>query len=100
MKDAPMLIRITRLSPTHHRFAYQRDDGSGGACTLESKSFLSHDLLHFCLERDAQLDTGFYGHLARGAGYGDVAAARPETDPIWDVERAVGALSGLTRGVA
>ena len=93
-----MRVAFTRISPSHHRFAYVRADGSGGARELESKSFLAHDFLHFCVESEAAVAYGFYGALAAGVDYGDVAAAPPETDPIWDIERAVGALTGLTRG--
>jgi hypothetical protein len=93
-----MRIRLTRISPTHHRFAFSREDGSTGARELETKSFLTHDLLHFCVESEAHLRDGFYGIIARGADYGDLAASRPKDDPIWDIERIVGAMTALTRG--
>ena len=39
-----LTIRLRRLSPTHHEFAYVREDGSGEAVKLETKSLLLHDL--------------------------------------------------------
>jgi hypothetical protein len=97
----PLLIQLTRVSPTHHRSAYRREDGSGGAHELESKSFLTHDLLHFCAETEAALTDGFYGcgkraaitatwrgaagqqsHLGRGAPRGSAAPlARGNVEP-------------------
>jgi len=50
-----LVVRLTRVSPTHHRFAFGRADGSGESLELETKSCLFHDLLHFAVETEAQL---------------------------------------------
>lgn len=89
-------IRLTRLSPTHHAFGYSRADGSAEDLSLETKSFLLHDLLHFAVEREAGLQRSFYGTLARGANYGSLNSP----DMIWQgeaatTERVGGGLTGF-----
>ena len=94
-----MIVRFTRLNPTHHRFEIIRDDGSRDMRELETRSLLTHDLVHFALESEGGLQHGFYGALARGAlrnrgGDGDRVRRRPlqgllkgEFDPETFVER-------------
>ena len=62
-----MLIRLTRLSNDRHRLEIRRADGSTEARELETRSLLAHDLVHYSVEAEGQLVSGFYGALARGA---------------------------------
>ncbi|MEZ5956383.1 MAG: hypothetical protein R3C27_04135 [Hyphomonadaceae bacterium] len=81
---------MTRLNPTHHRFEVVRDDGSREARELETRSLLSHDLVHFALESEGGLKDGFYGSLARGAPL--------DTEAATDIEQVVGPLQNLLKG--
>lgn len=85
-----MIARFTRLNPTHHRFEIIRDDGSRDMRELETRSLLTHDLVHFALESEGGLQHGFYGALARGASY--------ETEAAMEIEYVVGPLQGLLKG--
>lgn len=69
----PLVVQLTRVSPTHHRFEIRRPDGTGEQRELETKTFLLHDLVHFALESEAGLRSSFYGRLAQGAVYADFA---------------------------
>ncbi len=51
----PLVIRLTRISPTHHTFAYVGANGTEHALKLETKTYLFHDLLHFAVESEAKL---------------------------------------------
>lgn len=91
-----LVVRLARVSPTHHRFEY-----ACGARTesflLETRSCLLHDLVHFALESEAGLADSFFGKLARGASYADLT--RPDADvtalgEIASTERIVGPLQG------
>jgi hypothetical protein len=84
-----MIIRLTRLNPTHHRFEAIRDDGTRDVRELETRSMLTHDLVHFALESEGQLSVGFFAALARGASYETPAAA--------EVENVVGPLQGAIK---
>lgn len=85
-----MIVRFTRLNPTHHRFEAIRDDGVRETRDLETRSMLTHDLVHFALESEGRLSEGFYGALARGASY--------ETEAAADVEHVVGPLQSGLKG--
>ena len=85
-----MIVRFTRLNPTHHRFEAIRSDGSRELRELETRSLLTHDLVHFALESEAGLGHGFFGSLARGASY--------ETEAAFEVEYVVGPLQSALKG--
>jgi type III secretion system FlhB-like substrate exporter len=47
-----------------------RDDGTDTyAPSLESKSYLRHDLMHYCVEKHAKLAHSFYGMVASGKDF-------------------------------
>ncbi|MGA0600399.1 hypothetical protein ACO2Q3_06800 [Caulobacter sp. KR2-114] len=89
-------VSFTRISPTHHRFAYRRPDGSGETVEMETRSLLQHDLLHFAVESEAGLRGSFYGILAKIGGYEElrVAGGMALGGEIAITERVVGALTG------
>lgn len=87
-----LVIRLTRLSPTQHRFEAIRADGSRETRELETKSLLRHDLVHFAVESEAGLQCGFYGRLARGEADDDLSSEASA------IERIVGALQGASKG--
>jgi hypothetical protein len=68
-----LTIRLTRVSPTHHRFEYVRADGAGEALDLVTREFLTHDLVHFAVESEAGLRGSFYGLLDRIGGYAELS---------------------------
>jgi hypothetical protein len=88
-----VIVRFTRLNPTHHRFEAIRDDGTREAREFETKSLLLHDLVHFALESEAGLRGGFYGSLAAGAAYD---APLPGSEAM-AIESVVGPLQGATK---
>src|SRR6185503_7949748 len=75
-----MLIRFTRLTNDRHRFEIVRDDGTREARELETRSALLHDLAHYAVEVEAGLRESFYGRLAQGISY-DQLATMPMTTP-------------------
>jgi len=94
MQSNRLTVRFTRLDPTRHRFEAVRADGSREVRELETRSYLIHDLVHFALESEARLVSGFYGALARGAAY-DAEAASAEA---MQVENVVAPLQTAIRG--
>jgi len=94
--SADLVVRFTRTSPTRHRLEFVRPDGTREACTLETRSCLVHDLVHFAVEAEAGLRRSFYGLIAGGAAYATLADA---TNAVGEAEllvteRVVGALQG------
>jgi hypothetical protein len=88
-----LIVRFTRLNPTHHRFEAIRTDGTREAREFETKSFLLHDLVHFAVESEAKLRGGFYGALAGGADYD----APRLTGEALTIESVVGPLQGALK---
>jgi hypothetical protein len=91
-----LTLRFTRISPTHHRFEYRREDGSGEAIEMETKTLLFHDLLHYAVESEAGLKGSFYGILGKIGGYEELSVAGGAAlgGEIAITERVVGALTG------
>ena len=89
-----LLVRFTRLNPTHHRFVAIRADGTREVREFETKSLLLHDLVHFAVESEAKLRGGFYGTLAEGADYSTPRAG----SEAMAIESVVGPLQGALKG--
>lgn len=98
-----LIVRFTRISPTHHRFQYIRPDGSGETTEFETKSVLFHDLLHFAVENEAHLADSFYGLLIKGRTFAQLVGKDPAREPmamnaeIVMTERIVGGLTNVVR---
>jgi hypothetical protein len=91
-----LALRFTKLSDARHRFEYRRADGTGEAIDMETRSLLTHDLVHYAVESEAQLKGSFYGILARIGGYEEltVGGGAALGGEIAITERIVGALQG------
>jgi hypothetical protein len=89
-----LIVRFTRLNPTHHRFEAIRADGTRELREFETRSLLLHDLVHFAVESEARLRGGFYGALADGADYD----APREGSEAMAIESVVGPLQGALKG--
>lgn len=61
-----LIARLHRHSAERHTLALRVDDGPIVSVELETRSFLVHDLVHWCVEAELELDEGFWGLLARG----------------------------------
>jgi hypothetical protein len=94
--SALLTLRFTKLSPDRHRFEYRRADGTGEAIEMETRSFLTHDLVHYAVESEAGLRGSFYGILARIGGYEELSVAGGAAlgGEIAITERIVGMLQG------
>src|SRR3954468_10697080 len=98
-----MEILLTRLTDDRHRMEIARPDGAREAVTLETRSYLLHDLLHLAIEAEARLTTGFWGCLAAGKTLADMndrtgAAMNEHAAGIATVEQVVGALTSAAKG--
>jgi hypothetical protein len=96
-----LLVRLTRLSDDRLRFEYRRPDGTGEAFDLDADSFLFHDLLHFAVETEANLQGSFFGLLAKVGGYAELSVAGGAAlgGEIAVTERVVGALTSALKTV-
>lgn len=98
-----LILKIKRISPTHHTLEYKREDGTGEKKEFESKSVLIHDFIHYALESEAQLTTGFFGLLTQGYSFEELASKTPSDFPKeegMEIEMIVGPLTSVVKGDA
>ena len=96
-----MKIALTRINPDQHILTVKHTDGSVVEQTLETKSFFTHDLVHFALEETAELTDSFWGQLAQQKDPNrDNPMGRENFKPETEIEFTevlTGPLMGLTR---
>jgi len=94
-----LTLRFTRISPTHHSFEYRREDGSGEAIEMETRSLLLHDLVRYVVESEAGLRGSFFGILEKIGGYEELSVAGGAAlgGEVAVTERVVGALQGALK---
>ena len=98
-------ILLQKLSDDRHVLKIVRHDGRSEEVECETRSYLAHDLLHYAVEGEARLDAGFWGNLARGKTLAQMndrtgASMKAEAPELMAIERVVGALSGIAKGVS
>jgi hypothetical protein len=99
-----MRISFRKISDGRHALELMRDDGTVDCVECETRSYLVHDLLHYAVESEAELQTGFWGHLAGGKTLAEMsdrtgASMARESDAMAAIERLIGALTAATKGV-
>jgi hypothetical protein len=98
-----MQIALKKVSPTHHAFTLLFAGGGKETTQLETKTYLYHDLLHFAVESEAKLTDAFYGRLAKGYRYEELALPEmPVAKNGGDseglmAERVVGLMTGVLK---
>lgn len=70
-----MQVRFIKESPERYRLECVRADGSMTAASLEFRSYFRHDLMHFVVERAANLQNSFFGMVKAGK---DLTALSPK----------------------
>jgi len=102
-----MRILLHKRSNTQHALEIVREpDGGERECMeCETRSYLTHDLLHYAVETEAGLESGFWGNLARGKTLAQMndrtgRALAAEAPELMAIERVVGALTGVIKGRA
>lgn len=96
-----MEIFLTKLTNDTHSFEIVRDDGSRERLELETKSYLTHDLLHYAIEGSAGIVSGVWGTIAGGTTLAELnnrEMVHERSTDIGVVEMLAGALTPLTKG--
>ncbi len=94
-----MFIRFRKLSDERHELAIGRDRSSWEGVECETRSYLTHDLLHYAVEAEAGVQSGFWGRLAAGATLAEMNdRTRPMGGDLATIEQVVGALTVGVKG--
>ncbi len=98
-----MQVRFIKESPDRYRLECARDDGSKTAASLEFRGYFKHDLMHFVIERTANLQDSFFGMVKAGKELTELSpkaireAAAVFHAEIQITEIVVGALQGASK---
>jgi hypothetical protein len=100
-----MRILLEKLTDERHRLVIERAPEAREAVECETRSILVHDLLHYAVESEARVTTGFWGNLAAGKTLADMndrsgASMKDAAPEMAAIEQLVGALHGSTKGIA
>jgi hypothetical protein len=99
-------ILLRRVSDDQHELTIDRGDPAARESVVcETRSYLSHDLLHFAVETEAKLSRGLWGNLAAGRTLaelndraGGMGAGTVDPAEMGAIEQVVGPLSGTLKG--
>lgn len=98
-----MQVRFIKESPDRYRLECVRDDGSKTATSLEFRGYFKHDLMHFVVERAANLQDSFFGMVKAGKDLVELSPkAIRESAPVFlaeiqTTEIIVAALQGASK---
>jgi hypothetical protein len=67
-----MKIGIKRASAYQCEYTVTRDDGSVEVISLDTKTYLIHDVCHFAVEKHLAYANGFWGMLSQGFSFGEL----------------------------
>ncbi len=94
-----MQILLRKLSDERHELAVSTDPASWDAVECETRGYLTHDLLHYAVEAEAGVQSGFWGRLAAGATLAEMNdRTRSMGDEMAATEQVVGALTASMKG--
>jgi hypothetical protein len=94
-----MRIGFRKLSDERHALTISRDQGSWETVECETRSYLTHDLLHYAVEAEVGVQSGFWGRLAAGATLAEMNdRTRSMSHEMAAIEQAVGALTASVKG--
>jgi hypothetical protein len=94
-----MRIAFRKLTDERHELTISRDPASSETVECETRSYLTHDLLHYAVEVEAGVEAGFWGRLAAGATIAEMNdRTRPMDNEMAAIEQMVGALTASVKG--
>jgi hypothetical protein len=93
-----MRIVFRKVSDERHSLDIVRDGGRSESVECETRSYLAHDLLHYAVEIEAGVGSGFWGRLAAGSTLAEMNDRTKAMDSeMAGIEQVVGALSGTIK---
>lgn len=94
-----MEIAITKKTHYLCQYTVTRHDRSVEDFTLDTKTYLLHDICHFVVERSLNYAAGFWGMLAKGAAISELnGKTNPQTAALRFIEQIVGPVQSVYSG--
>ena len=94
-----MKIEIQKLSKYQCLYTITRGDQSVERITLETKTYLVHDICHFAVEKNLGYTNGFWGMLSQGYTFSALFGKdNPQTEELRFIEQIVGPVQSAYSG--
>lgn len=94
-----MKIEIKKLSLYQCAYTLTRKDQSVERITLETKTYLIHDICHFSVEKNLKEEHGFWGLLSQGFRFEELFGKNnPRTERLRFIEQIVGPVQAVCSG--
>jgi hypothetical protein len=94
-----MKIEIKKSTPYQSEYTITRDGKSFELITLETKTFLVHDISHYAVEKHLQYSKGFWGLLSKGHSFNELFGKdNPQTTELRLIEKIVGPVQSTYLG--
>lgn len=94
-----MQVKITKKTNHQCEYLITRDDQSVERITLETKTYLLHDICHFVVEKNLEYPKGFWGMLAQGYTFNSLfGKANPQTTELRFIEQIIGPIQSVYSG--
>ncbi len=94
-----MNIAIRKKTPYECEYQITRKDHSVELITLETKTFLLHDICHFSVEQNLKYMNGFWGMLSQGKRFDELFGKdNPQTEELRNIEKIVGPVQSIFSG--
>ena len=94
-------MKIEIKKATNHRCEYTitRDDKSVERITLDTKTYLVHDICHYAVEKNLKYSKGFWGMLSDGYSFSELFGKKnPNTTELRFIEQIVGPVQSVFLG--
>ena len=94
-----MKIELKKITNYQCEYTLTRDDQSLERITLETKTFLLHDICHFAVENNLEYKKGFWGMLSQGYTFSELFGKNnPQTEELRFIEQVVGPIQSVYSG--
>ena len=94
-----MKIQIKKLTPYKSQYKITRDDASVELIELDTKTFFTHDICHYVVEKNLKFRKGFWGMLAGGYRFDELFGKENKlTEELRFIEQIVGPVQSVYMG--
>lgn len=94
-----MKIEIKKETALKCRYLITRADSSVEEIVLKTKTYLTHDICHYVVEKELKFEKGFWGMLSQGYKFDQLFGKENElTEELRIVEKVVGPIQSIYLG--
>lgn len=94
-----MKIELKKITNYQFEYTITRNDQSREQITLETKTYLIHDICHFTIEKNLGYINGFWGMLSQGYSFNELyGKENPLTEELRFIEKIVGPIQSVFLG--